>query len=53
MEHEGSLPPLDPNLSQANAVHTFSFYFPNVHSNIMLKSTPRSSKWSLLFRFSN
>jgi hypothetical protein len=45
-------PPLVPILSQTNPVPTFPSYSPNKHSNI-LPSTPRSSEWSLLFRFSN
>jgi len=49
--HKG--PPLVPILSQINAVYTFSLYFPEFHSNIILISTPSSSKWSLSFRFRN
>jgi hypothetical protein len=33
--------------------YTFPTYFPNIHSNIILPSTPRSSACSLPFRFSN
>jgi len=43
---------LIPILSQKNSVHTFTPYFCKIHSNI-IPSRPRSSKWSLLFRFSN
>jgi hypothetical protein len=43
---------LVPILSQMNPVHKFPPYFPKTHSNIF-SSTPRSSKWSLPFRFSD
>jgi hypothetical protein len=43
---------LVPVLSQVNPVHTFPCYFAKIHSNIFL-SMPRSSNWSLPFRFSN
>jgi hypothetical protein len=36
--------PLFPTLSQMNPVHTFPTYFSQIHSNIILLSTPRSSK---------
>jgi hypothetical protein len=45
-------PPLVPVLSQMHPVHIFPRYFSEIHSNI-LSSTPRSSEWSLSFRFSN
>jgi hypothetical protein len=40
-------------LNQTNRVHTFSSYFPKIHSNIILPSTPRSSAWSPPFRVSD
>jgi hypothetical protein len=40
-------------LSQMNPVHTFPPYSSKIHSNIILPSTPRSSEWSLPFRFSS
>jgi len=39
-------PPLIPILSQMRPFHTFSLYFLNVHSNIILPSTPSSYEWS-------
>jgi len=39
-------------LSQLNAVHTLPHYFPKIHYNIFLY-TPKSSAWSLPFRFSD
>jgi len=45
--------PLVPILNQMNSVHSFSTYFPPIHSNIILPSTPCSCKCSLSFRFSN
>jgi len=35
-----------------NPIHTFPPYFPKIHSHIILPSLPRSSEWSLPFRFS-
>jgi hypothetical protein len=40
-------------LSQMNPVHTLSPYFFKSHFNIILRYTPMSSEWSLLFRLSN
>jgi len=36
--------PLVPILSQMNPDHNFPPYFPNIYSNIVLPSTPRSSE---------
>ena len=41
-----SQPPV-PNLSQSNPVHASLSYFLNIHFNIILQPTPRSSKCSL------
>jgi len=51
--HAHKSSPLVPILCQTNPVHNFSFYFPKIHPIIILPSMPRSSKWSLPFRFSN
>jgi hypothetical protein len=42
-----------PFLSQVNPVHHFQPYFPKIHFNISLPSTPRPSTWSSSFRFYN
>jgi hypothetical protein len=46
-------PSLVPISSKMHPVHTVSPYFPKIHSNIILPSMPKSSEWSLHFRFSN
>jgi hypothetical protein len=46
-------PPLETILSQMNPIHIFSPYFSNIHSNMILLRTPRSSKKSPSFRFPN
>jgi len=38
-------------LNQIHPVHTFPFYIPKTHSNIVFSSMPTSSVWSLPFRF--
>jgi len=45
--------PLVSVLSQMHPVHTFSPYFPMIHSNIIFPSMPKSSAWFLPFIFSN
>jgi hypothetical protein len=42
-------PPLDPILSQPNAVRPIDPCLPKVHFNVILPPTSRSSKWSLAF----
>jgi hypothetical protein len=41
-----SSPPA-PVLSQMKPIHTLQTCFPNIHLNIILQSTPKSSEWSL------
>ena len=43
--------PTVPNLSQPDPVHTPTSHFLKIHLNIILSSMPRSSEWSLSFRF--
>jgi len=42
-----------PVQSQMHPVHTFSPYFPNIHSNIIFPSAPRSNAWSLPLRITD
>jgi len=46
------IPPLVPILSQLHPLHPFLPDFPEINSNIIFPSMPRSSDWSLPFRFS-
>jgi hypothetical protein len=46
-------PPLVSILSQINTFHNLPSYFSKIRSNIILPSMPRSSEWSLPFRFSD
>jgi hypothetical protein len=46
-------PPLVCILREIQLLLTIPHYFPKIHSNIILSSTPRSSEWSHSLRFSN
>jgi hypothetical protein len=45
--------PLDPVLSQMNPIHNLPPHFSNISLNIIVPSTPRFSKWSFPFKFSD
>jgi hypothetical protein len=47
--HESA--PLVPILNHMNSVHILPSYFCKIHHTIIFPSMPRSSKWSLSFRF--
>ena len=42
-----------PILIQINLFHVFPFHFLKIHFNIIIPSTPRSSKWTISLRFSH
>ena len=49
--HTRKFPPPFPVLSQLDPVHTATSHILKVHLNIIIPSTPGSSKWSLSLRF--
>jgi len=46
-------PPLAPTPSQLHPFHNSPYYFSKSHSHIIFPSTPRSTEWSLPFRFTD
>jgi len=50
---DNNSPPLVPIPSQMHLVHTFTHYFPKIHSDVGLPSMPRSSEQSLPLRLSD
>jgi hypothetical protein len=52
-DHVHKSPPVVRNLSQMNSVHKFPSEFPKIHSNIISLFMPKSSEWSLPFKYSD
>ena len=49
--HVNKCPPPAPVLREINPIHALTSHFLKIHLNIILPYMPRSSKWSLSFRF--